>query len=80
MNGLAGGDISVQEFESEDGEYLLRVPTPDEQVGGGTAAVGDAKTGQNSRRNSDRTRAASSSLDRTRDPPQSALESVLGLV
>ena len=49
-------------------------------VGGGTAAVGDAKTGQNSRRNSDRRRAASSSLDRTRDPPQSALESVLRLV
>jgi len=37
--GLAGGDISVQEFESEEGEYLLRVPTPDEQVGGGIAGT-----------------------------------------
>jgi preprotein translocase subunit SecF len=30
--------ISVQEFESEPGQYLLRVPTPDEEVGGGIAA------------------------------------------
>lgn len=38
VEGLASGGISVQEFESEAGEYLLRVPTPDEQVGGGTAS------------------------------------------
>ena len=31
--------ISVQEFENESGQYLLRVPTPDEEVGGGIAAT-----------------------------------------
>jgi preprotein translocase subunit SecF len=31
--------ISVQEFENEPGQYLLRVPTPDEEVGGGIAAT-----------------------------------------
>lgn len=39
VEGLTETEISVQEFESEDGEYLLRVPTADEQVGGGTAAM-----------------------------------------
>jgi preprotein translocase subunit SecF len=37
-DGLDIEGISVQEFESEPGQYLLRVPTPDEQVGGGIAA------------------------------------------
>ncbi len=37
--GLEVGEISVQEFESQPGEYLLRVPTADQHVGGGTAAL-----------------------------------------
>ncbi len=32
------GPVSVQEFGSQAGEYLLRVPAGDEQVGGGRAA------------------------------------------
>ena len=32
------GSLSIQQFESQPGEYLLRVPTADEQVGGGVAA------------------------------------------
>jgi len=39
IDGVDVGEISVQEFENEAGEYLLRIPTPDEQVGGGTAAA-----------------------------------------
>jgi preprotein translocase subunit SecF len=31
--------ISVQEFENESGQYLLRVPTPGDEVGGGIAAT-----------------------------------------
>lgn len=38
-DGLEIEGISVQEFEGESGQYLLRVPTPDEQVGGGIAAT-----------------------------------------
>lgn len=33
------GAISVQEFGTEPGEYLLRVPVGDEKVGGGRAAL-----------------------------------------
>jgi len=33
------GAISVQQFESQPGEYLLRVPTADESMGGGIAAT-----------------------------------------
>lgn len=33
------GEVSVQEFESQPGEYLLRVPTADQHVGGGTASL-----------------------------------------
>jgi len=39
VSDLSVGEISVQEFESEPGEFLLRVPTADDQVGGGTAAA-----------------------------------------
>jgi len=39
IDGLEVGEISVQEFESQPGEYLLRVPTADQHVGGGTAAL-----------------------------------------
>ena len=39
VSGLQVGDIQVQAFESEEGEFLLRVPEPDEQVGGGTAEL-----------------------------------------
>jgi len=38
VSGLSVGDISVQEFESEAGEFLLRIPTADDQVSGGAAA------------------------------------------
>jgi len=37
VDGLDVGEISVQEFESQPGEYLLRVPTANEELGGGTA-------------------------------------------
>jgi preprotein translocase subunit SecF len=33
------GDIAVQQFEAQDGEFLLRVPTVDVNVGGGTPAL-----------------------------------------
>jgi preprotein translocase subunit SecF len=39
IDGLEVSDVSVQEFESQEGEFLLRIPTADEQVGGGTAAL-----------------------------------------
>lgn len=39
ISDLEVGDVSVQEFESQPGEYLLRVPTADQKVGGGTAAL-----------------------------------------
>jgi preprotein translocase subunit SecF len=33
------GDIAVQQFAGQAGEFLLRVPTVDEEVGGGTPAL-----------------------------------------
>ena len=39
VSGLDVGDISVQDFEGQAGEYLLRIPKADEAVGGGTAAA-----------------------------------------
>ena len=33
-----GGEVSVQRFGADQGEFLLRVPVADEQVGGGRAA------------------------------------------
>ena len=36
---LEVGDIAVQQFEGQAGEFLLRVPTVDEEVGGGTPAL-----------------------------------------
>ncbi len=36
---LGVGDIAVQQFEAQEGEYMLRVPTIDETVGGGVPAL-----------------------------------------
>lgn len=33
------GDVSVQQFEGQSGEYLLRVPTVDTEIGGGIPAL-----------------------------------------
>ncbi len=38
ISGVEFGDVSVQEFGSRDNEFLLRVPSGDNQVGGGRAA------------------------------------------
>lgn len=39
VEGFEFGEIAVQEFGSQPGEYLLRVPVGDEQVGDGRAAT-----------------------------------------
>ncbi|MFP6626621.1 MAG: protein translocase subunit SecF [Deltaproteobacteria bacterium] len=38
VSGLQVGEISVQEFGSQPGEFLLRIPTGEDQVAGGRAA------------------------------------------
>jgi preprotein translocase subunit SecF len=39
VSDLGVGDIAVQQFEGQVGEYMLRVPTVDNEVGGGTPAL-----------------------------------------
>jgi preprotein translocase subunit SecF len=36
ISDLQVGEVAVQQFEGQSGEYLLRIPTVDDQIGGGT--------------------------------------------